>query len=249
MKPRKLLCSALCLSLSFSLFACSNASAGETSFVVERRETVEDRETEPASSSIETENTIAEETAETTPETTSKEIIVRDAYYEEVYNEYLQDYLEVHIPEIIIGDLDMKDLNFEIYAKLEHVSRSRVTYEYYIGKGFLSLNISVEPFHDESPADSFYVYNISTETGTVLSRDEMIALCNIDEDAMDSAVEDDIQDIWERLMLGDYMLDEALSEDTIKRAYPYYDENGNLNYYLGVGIPAGSGYMEYESDV
>lgn len=248
MKHEKLLCSALCLSLSFSLFACSKASTGETSFIIERRETEDARESEP-DSSITTENTTSEETVETTPETTSKEIIVRDAYYEEVYNEYLQDYLEVHIPEIIIGDLDMKDFNSEIYAKLEHVSRSKVTYEYYIGKGFLSLNISVEPFHDESPADSFYVYNISTETGNVLSRDEMIALCNIDEDAMDSAVEDDIQDIWERLMLGDYMLDEALSEDTIKRAYPYYDENGNLNYYLGVGIPAGSGYMEYESDV
>jgi hypothetical protein len=248
MKHEKLLCSALCLSLSFSLFACSKASTGETSFIIERRETEDARESEP-DSSITTENTTSEETVETTPETTVKEIIVRDAYYEEVYNEYLQDYLEVHIPEIIIGDLDMKDLNSEIYAKLEHVSRSKVTYEYYIGKGFLSLNISVEPFHDESPADSFYVYNISTETGNVLSRDEMIALCNIDEDAMDSAVEDDIQDIWERLMLGDYMLDEALSEDTIKRAYPYYDESGNLNYYLGVGIPAGSGYMEYESDV
>lgn len=248
MKHEKLLCSALCLSLSFSLFACSKASTGETSFIIERRETEDARESEP-DSSITTENTTSEETVETTPETTVKEIIVRDAYYEEVYNEYLQDYLEVHIPEIIIGDIDTTDLNSEIYAKLEHVSRSKVTYEYYIGKGFLSLNISVEPFHDESPADSFYVYNISTETGTVLSRDEMIALCNIDEDAMDSAVEDDIQAIWERLMLGDYMLDEALSEDTIKRAYPYYDENGNLNYYLGVGIPAGSGYMEYESDV
>ena len=186
MKHEKLLCSALCLSLSFSLFACSKASTGETSFIIERRETEDARESEP-DSSITTENTTSEETVETTPETTVKEIIVRDAYYEEVYNEYLQDYLEVHIPEIIIGDLDMKDLNSEIYAKLEHVSRSKVTYEYYIGKGFLSLNISVEPFHDESPADSFYVYNISTETGNVLSRDEMIELCNIDEDAMDSA--------------------------------------------------------------
>lgn len=248
MKHEKLLCSALCLSLSFSLFACSKASTGETSFIIERRETEDARESEP-DSSITTENTTSEETVETAPETTVKEIIVRDAYYEEVYNEYLEDYLEVHIPEVIISDIDMTDFNSEIYAELEHVRRSRVTYEYYIGNGFLSLNISVEPFHDESPADSFLVYNISTETGNVLTRDEMIGYCNIDENALDSAVEDDIRTIWENLMLDTSMLDRALSEDTIKSAYPYYDKNGNLDYYLTVGIPTGSGSLEYESDV
>ena len=193
-----------------------------------------------------------ESTAETS-ETQDRVIIVQDYSSDSIYNDYLEDYIEVHIPEVIIGDLDLFHLNLSIRKVCEghyyDVSRSAIDYEYFIGEDTLSLNISIIPYHDESPSNSYAVYVISLSDGHVMSREEIIDVCGIDEDLLNRTVESDIRRIWEEQELGDHMLDEAMSEDSIKKAYPFYKPDGELYYVMNVGIPAGSGELIYEAKV
>jgi len=185
----------------------------------------------------------------------------REAYVQDGREISGRDY-DLYAPEVIIPGLDMSELNDELYnycnsvVKVDYktdrkgkikVKTSYYDYKYYIGADYVSVMIGRDS--DNLGRGRYYeVFNISSETGKLLSKEEFLRTIGQDHNGFNNLVKDSLS----KLMSGDgaslfktYKLNngkkidprkENLEESSIESAVPFVSPDGHLcfNYLLSV---------------
>jgi hypothetical protein len=208
-------------------------------------------------------------TAESQSNEQSKDILVTDAYVNDIsYNtekfdpetgdvETVELTCKYRIPEIKIPNVDMEDLNREIYASLisvitdsvkeigesgEPLTCSEASYRWYTKGDVLSLVVLRVMYPSTSIVNQYDVYNINITNGSILSKDELLATVGMSEEEFSEKAKEALEKCywngWDKsnenfsnsafVEMFNEGLEKTTSKENIDNAILYIDENGDV---------------------
>lgn len=174
------------------------------------------------------------------------ESLVVDAYSEEINGR------KFNIPKINLSNDAVADINAEIWTNLydgvvveilewwnqqQYDVGGYINYNWYVNNGMLSLIIECLPSDWE--LNYYYVYNISVETGDIISNNEIISIAGLSQmeyldtvrQALGSVYFQERESYIEQVGYDDLFrteLENTLSTDNIQNCVPYLNEEGQL---------------------
>lgn len=188
--------------------------------------------------------------------------LVSDEFYDEVIDEYAPTKMRCyHIPKINLTGKRFDELNDQIYKKLfDIIDKNVYAYpdfpliagmSYTWGTANDVLSIVVEVPSLEADWTDYYIYNLSVQTGFTLKDSETIEACGYTEEEFYDAVYNalkyfwdtegaDISDIASKSEIN-YCRNETLSDENIRSAIPWINEDGALCSLVPVSWPIGGG--------
>lgn len=194
------------------------------------------------------------------------QITVTDAYSDTAETEYSS--FCYHIPQINLKDDLAEGVNAQIFDTLYTIIDERV-YDNLDQYGYVAcgdirytwgmrdgiLSVIVETNGADYHWTTYYVYNISVETGELISDEELLALFGLDRNGFHEMARAMLEPMFDGYsaetieMMGrefyDYIVSMTLSEDTLSQAMPYIGPDGSLCAALIKYSAAGASYYWY----
>jgi len=181
-----------------------------------------------------------------TPKPARKVVKVRDRYkktrvFVNSNNTSEKEKVTCKVPEVQISGIDMSAVNEKIYKNLKtsvnsfkKASRNvddidYATYEYYVGKGFVSIITWDEYFAFESSTYScHYVYNIDTSDGHLMTKKEALKKFGISEKKFNNEVSKRISFFWEDPLYNDDDEVVSFNKAAVNKSIPYVNKSGKI---------------------
>lgn len=186
----------------------------------------------------------------------TKKVTVSDAYKKDYTTtlEYgnTKAKVKIRIPKITISGVNTKAINNKIYKYCkahtggDKYSQTGCTYNYCIGKEFISLRVIFDQNDGYTGYTSYQLYNISKKTGKKMSTTGMLKALKISKSKFKARVKKSVIKAMSNdteFEYGPYLYNRNISDEKLNKAVPFVTSKGKLGYMLPMfEIPAGSGY-------
>lgn len=186
--------------------------------------------------------------------------LVTDAYYDVIYDDYfsLQNCC-YHIPQIVLNNTRAAETNTQIYLELYGLldqwiysvdsfpQLSEMAYTWGRQDDVVSVLVGTDYMTVSWP--EYFIYNISVETGALLSDEEVLAACGLTEDEFYALAKAALQSHWDSRssisdMVGEAayrsLVDKTLADENIMLSRPYLNGEGELCIVANVFSAAGA---------
>lgn len=173
-----------------------------------------------------------------------------------------------HIPRISLGDISVEEANSYIYEELNYLLQEGVyhcvedgyslwytgmVYEWVQTEKVLSVVVQVKSAAND--VTEYYVYNISMESGELLSDLALYEELSISESAGKQILQEACELYWDNFVAehGDsqdpdflqQLREQTLSEENLAQVKPYANKDGAVGYVVNIYSVAGAPYYEH----
>lgn len=192
--------------------------------------------------------------------------LVSDAYCDVIFDDYYSNKLNCyHIPQVSLSNGRAYDINAKMYNELNTILQKNVYYgdmndknyypyitqmSYSWGQDKGIISIIAKTVGANVSITSYYVYNISYETGKELDVSDFCDKYNLSLEDYYNIVRDTMKKYWDLNsnminMVGqkqyDTLVEDTLNEDNVKAAIPCLNSNGELCIIANIYSAAGAG--------
>ncbi len=252
-----------CLLLAGCLASAGCGSQDNPAKAASETETAPVTETVPATDQAVTTETTAPETETESAAMPDDADLVTDAYADSIAVESggISELFCYHIPEIHLNGSLEAAVNARIYEEMKGILDDEV-YSYDLEEGLYpllagmhytwgrtsdALSVVVQTSLDYSWW-GYYVYNISLDSGEMLSDQELLGLYGISEDEFHNQVRLELEAYIDSMFTPDQIGEEVyqmivqqtVAEENISGVRPYINPDGKLGYVANIYSPAGA---------
>ena len=196
--------------------------------------------------------------------------LVSDAYSDVIFDDYYSHKLNCyHIPQVSLSNGRAYDINAKMYNELNTILQKNVYYgdkndknyypyitqmSYSWGQDKGIISIIAKTVGANVSITSYYVYNISYETGKELDVSDFCDKYNLSLEDYYNIVRDTMKKYWDLNsnminMVGqkqyDTLVEDTLNEDNVKAAIPCLNSNGELCIIANIYSAAGAGSYKF----
>ena len=185
----------------------------------------------------------------------TKKVTVTDAYKKTYPKNEFEMTAKVRIPKVTIKGVNTTSINKTIYnyCKAHTNKYCSCTYNYYVGKTYVSLIMIFEEEHDMSPATFYKIYNISRSSGKALSDKAMLKILGLSDKTFRAKVKKSIQNMYKKDIGYNSnspewiksVYKQATSTKVINRAIPYVNYKGKISFLIPL-LPSLGGAGQYD---